>query len=48
MPLIWVKTCIYSLGGDGFDFCFIENPLFKVVFAPFSLTSKHPDFHFFL
>ena len=28
MPLIWMKTCIYSLGRDGFNFCFLENPFF--------------------
>ena len=28
MPLIWMKTCIYSLGRDGFNFCFLENPIF--------------------
>ena len=46
MPLTWVKTCIYSLGGDGFDFCLFENPFSNVVFCTFSLTLEHSDFHF--
>ena len=46
MPLIWIKTCIYSLGRHGFNFCFLENPVSNVVFCTFSLTLKHTNFHF--
>lgn len=36
--LIWVKTSIYRVGGDGFDFFFLVNPFSNVCVLHFFLN----------